>query len=950
MAAGQWGTIEIQVPDFLEPIRDAINFVAEFLVAVLDIVLAALQLVKAYLVGFLDPILAFLQQIIDYITTLLRDLRQLGLYITGDWKQLEYPFGELRGGYQAYEQRMIARMADRTDPTRPDLSANTKMFSLWFYLSVDISDIERLIEFVRQLMQFFGHRFNPVGTPPIPSITSVTYNADAISILQPQVMGEYFKKNLGLPSVAVVKWKVNSTASTNLFNPFPALPPDGFIVTVSTFPDGIPVFYDRPQGGAGTHPSAYDSTKRVQPRDSGRVYGPTSQPLVLHGGAEMLAFFGDQYGYNASMNKGVVKPNRTRAYGVLSPSARTVVPLEFLETSGWYNFQRTFYVSSAMRGTQFMSGEFQLALSLNDMPRSASIVANPDGTMSIVPSEEHTSLVYVRVASCTKNVANQNPRFKYDFTTLASAPSPTSLVWRVATTVPANSVSPFSAPARVLFPNANTVKYFEAVQTALIILALCRPDFQTLAEILPNLPQETRDLIEHNKLILRDIAAKPCGLETFQHLVGFVFKDPAKEYAAKGVFPLEFRQHVFDKTQQLVYDLYDKTGPMPDVERSVVLRTEKLRCVKMSELSVDVPSNLRDYTLLQMFNTSQGGQVLDSGFALNRYSMGVPEDISDQLLDQAGVYQMRTPQFMEAPMNPTDDSTFDVGERYFPTDAAYQTALEAAGPGLKIIYEHAQRDPAGGWIVPSEYLPFLDRISRGGMQGSADDDAPVFYINRSGLNEGFTPVPSKRAVLFARGMLTDYRGGQLLSEALFALSAAGSVVNRSPKDGEWLAYRFMDSLVGIEDFLWALENWLQSIKNAIQSIIDTIRKYIEYLEARIIEMQQFIRRINDLIQSILQNIFVIPKCSAMMLYSNGTGGMLADFVAAKNKPADSPLAFGAGVGVVFPIPLIGLIGDILMALFNTDAEAPDGIAGPLPPPAVIPNPPQPIDPVEPDVL
>ncbi|MEI6297645.1 MAG: hypothetical protein WCO84_08495, partial [bacterium] len=67
MASGQWGTITVQVPDFLADVRDAINSVAQFLVSVLDIVLAALNLVKSFLVGFLDPIMAFIQVVIDFI-------------------------------------------------------------------------------------------------------------------------------------------------------------------------------------------------------------------------------------------------------------------------------------------------------------------------------------------------------------------------------------------------------------------------------------------------------------------------------------------------------------------------------------------------------------------------------------------------------------------------------------------------------------------------------------------------------------------------------------------------------------------------------------------------------------------------------------------------------------------------------------------------------------------
>ena len=957
---GRWGTISIQVPDFLESTRDAINNVAQFLVSVLDIVQAALQLVKSFLVGYLDPILAFLQQVIDYISNLLRDLRQLGLYITGDWRQLKYPYQELKGGYQAYEQRMIARMVDRTDTTRPDLTSNTKVFSLWFYLSADVSEIERLIDFVRQMMQFFGHKFIPEGTPPVPVITKVLYNADAVSIIQPKTLGEFFKADLGLPSVALVKWKINTTASENMFNPFPPLPPGGFIVTVSTFQDGIPLFFDRPQVAAGTKNSAVDDTTKVQPRDYGVVYGPTLQPLVLHGGIDMIQMDADTYGYNSSLDStGNVKPNRTRFYGVLSPSARTVIPLECLSTAGVNNFQKTFYVPFAMVG-QFMTGEFQFALPLSEMPRAAKMTAQADGTMKVEATEEHASIVYVRVASCTKDVGNQKTPFVYDFTSPASFPSPVDKVWPVALlgNLSSTAVSPFSAPARITFPNANTKDYFTAVETAIVVLALCRPDFETLAERLPTLSPEEQKILKNGMDILPHVAGKACGLESFRHLLGELYKDPQKEFAAKGVMPIQFRQDLFARARKFAYDVYDLTGPMPDLERSVVQGTAFLRTATMKQIlssSYDTTgfSYLWDNTLLEMLDPSKGGLNLDAGFAINRNSMCVTEDTADELLDIDGVYQLRAPQYLEAPIFLPNDPTFQP-KMEFDSYKDLQDARVATNPGLRAIYDQAQRvaPDSDKWVIPSTYAGALSTFqATGGKRGSCDDEAPVLYINQQALAEGSMGTSNNRAVIFARGLLTAANNGQLVSEALFALGVAASALHRSSKDGQWITYRFMDSLTGIDDFLWALQSWLEAIKNSIQSIVDTIKKYIEYLEGRITEMQQFIQRINGLIQSVLQNIFVIPKCAAMMLYSDGTGGMVADFVSAKNKPSDTPLAYGAGVGVVFPIPLVGLIGDILLAIFDTNSSASgDSIAGPLPPAAIVANPPVPVSPVEPDVL
>jgi len=121
MADGQWGTLTFEVPDFMKDARDSINSVAEFLVTALDIALIALKLAKAFLIGLIDPIAALVNSLVNEIEGLLRDLQQLGIYITGDWKLLKWPFDELKGGFSEYERRMIARLTDQTDPTRPDL-------------------------------------------------------------------------------------------------------------------------------------------------------------------------------------------------------------------------------------------------------------------------------------------------------------------------------------------------------------------------------------------------------------------------------------------------------------------------------------------------------------------------------------------------------------------------------------------------------------------------------------------------------------------------------------------------------------------------------------------------------------------------------------------------------------------------------------------------------------
>ncbi len=165
----------------------------------------------------------------------------------------------------------------------------------------------------------------------------------------------------------------------------------------------------------------------------------------------------------------------------------------------------------------------------------------------------------------------------------------------------------------------------------------------------------------------------------------------------------------------------------------------------------------------------------------------------------------------------------------------------------------------------------------------------------------------------------------MLQEAALALKMVGAAFLRAPEDGEWIAIRFLDSIPGIEGFLEGIQNWLDQLAAAIQSMADTLIAYIEFIEARLVELQQLIRRINALILSILSFSLTLPKFSGLMLVGNGTDGVLSGLVTAKEKPFDSPLAYGAGVGLVMAL-LPGIAGQFILSLIQSTAET-SGVAG-----------------------
>ncbi len=970
----QWGTLTIEIPDFLEEARDSINNVAEFIVNVLDIVMVALQFVKGFLIAFLDPIIALVQSIIDDLNGLIRDIRQMGIYITGDWHLFEYPFTDLRGGYQEYERRMIARLTDKTDPTRPNVSSRTMVLGMFFYLSVDLEDIQQLIAFIMQLVAFFQQDWTSNILPSV-TVTEMRYGLDTIGILTPTSMGNTFKTlaDSGLsgdvPKVAQVRFKTYAPNKNQPFKPFPAnaLGPDGFAITVSTIPDGISLKYDKPRLNSNTEPGTVNTTEQVQPRDYGSVRGQDGKPVVLYGGSEMLSL-PKALSYNAATKNNAPQTGKIRIYGATDSASNAPMPLELLGGTDGPYFQRTFWMDKSDVLFKSFTGEYSFNMRLDDMPYEGVVEVNEDGTVSIQPvldsqgQKKRADTVFVRVATCNKKAIG---KFKYDFgnaaiTKLAAAPG--YIIVPVSDGLALTDIGQWSQPKRITFPTVYTAQYMQAVQTALVVLVLCRPDLTPMDQLRQILTPQQIAKIDNGQLLIEGTAAQECGLESLTSLLNVIYDDvngPIQQWQKSGEQPTDFRTDLIQRVRRFTQLLYDRTGPMPDVEKRIVDNTVALRSVTWREILDASPytnadrymdDRFLDATILESIDTSgYPGNQNDFGIALNPWCIGIPE--ADKMWNVSGMITGRAPGMFELSVG---DKT--VYKNSVPGDevAAY---LDTLPPNMKAIYEaKGMIDDSGNMVLDRATFQTIQATQPSHLEGSGDH-SPVLVIDRSATEDSIASnsLTSNATITFTRSLITDYDNGILITEAQAALSMAGSIWKRSD-DGEWIAIRFLDVMPGIDDFLTTVRNWAQAIKDSLKSIVDTMLKYIEWLQSRIMELQQLIRRINALIQSLLGFTFQIPACSGLMCYSNGTDGILADFVSAQDKPDDGALAYSAGVAMIVPtVP--SFVYSLLQMLFQrTDGTPVAGqVLGGDPPPAGVPlqglpGTPPPGGDVPPDVL
>ena len=927
MPNNQWGTVTFQVPEALQSVQDKVNTTAEFLVAVLDVALTALELSKTFLVGYIDPIAALVQVIITEIESLISDMRQIGIYITGDWKLIEWPYQEIRGGFQEYQRRMISRLTDMTDPTRPDVSSNVKVLSMFFYLSSGTNDIQSVVAFVRQLTSFFGQSISGRGSLPVPVMGNVLYGPDA-GMTNPKNTPEAFAKSSTPPSFAKIKWGMASTSQRNPFSPIPPLPPGGFIVTVSVLKDGLKVVYDSPQSNTPTQPTAADPAVQVQPREYGDVrIKDSGDQLVLFGGSDMMP--SSNLVVNSSTivnyNDTVGVAGATRIYAQKVTGDDGIIPLDDLSQSPVTKLlQRTFYVPTSDKWASWASGDHGFVLAAEDMPYNCSWEKDTTGKIKPINIERATT-AYVRVASVGSTAYDKQIRY------IIQSPNSrggSPYVDAALDGLSSNDIGAWSAPVTVAFPGANTQMYMESIKTALLVLVLSRPDLKLYDPFIH--PPEIQNGVLNGKIMMPHEVLSSCGLEGMAHLTDMVITDYQRSIQKKGGNPLDFRSMLASSIERVVHNIYNTTGQNPQVEKIVADQTKYLRTVTWGDIFLsahpagapNLQLSVRNSTLWgSIQSTNEAGRNVRSGLAMNPYCIDIGEGEVSRWFYVRGAIQNRNP-MMEVSLGGPDFSMSDVN---FVPAAGVASFMATLNHGQQSFFEQFMQND-GSIVIPSEFQPLLKNlVDRVHIHGSADL-SPVFYDNKDMLEvlsakSGSYNSVNDGSVYYCRGLFTVANNGRVLQEAAVALSMAAAAIRRSSKVSAWIAVRAFDVFPAMDDFFVTLSGWVKSLQKSTKSIVDTVKRYIEFIEGRLVELQGLIRRINDLLQSVVGFTFQIPKCSYLTTVSDGTQGLVGDLVNSKNKPNDSPLDYGAGIAVVIPFgPAIAM--DLIQALISAQSGSP----------------------------
>ena len=492
-ALGTWFNADIDLTKLLEPIQPALNAldgVLELLIDALNILQAVLETIKAFIVGLLDPIQALVEAIINEIRAFIQDLRNLGAYLyLGDMVRATFPYQDLVGGYAGFQRRMLTAYTDASDPKRPVFSNASTVLSVYFYLSVQVTDLHKIVELVVALCRFFGGFPNKSLPYPAPNSISLTYGTSKTLLNRFGTLGVALFSGGDIEYV-LVEWQM--PAGGQAFIGSAGAAPNGFVIDVCTEPDGFLVWADGP---VPTSTSGVTARKRFSVADPAL---PNS-PLRVFGGLDTVAFAPvssspeTTQGVNINATYAFLSTTQTQSSAapiVLSELAR----LEQADNRRYLG--RSFFVQNSLFKTMTGGQKFMVVIPKSLLPYTGTFsMANPRpinalGALSVTGAyQPNTYSVVVRAVS--KQVADvitatathgsgtiTDPY--YDFKPLFYLNDATIRGVTSSVVVPQKlngSFSPPSPPAGVLFPpTVADTSVADAVATALLVSLLSRSD------------------------------------------------------------------------------------------------------------------------------------------------------------------------------------------------------------------------------------------------------------------------------------------------------------------------------------------------------------------------------------------------------------------------------------------------------------------------------------------
>jgi len=229
----EWSIIKTpKIPDIFKEVRPIVDNIFATLNIFLTFLNNVLEFVKAFLIDFSNPLLLLLKELIALIKNIISDLQNLGLYLTTDLDMLPRVFDEgykvYAGGYQAFEQRMVNKFTNPADTTRPVISKDSVVLGIFQFAGSNIEGILRLIKIFNDLKKLFTGILEDSGLPVASNVKATLVSKFGVP---------FSNSKLKTPEGLKISWELTPPSnSQDSFFPSFVVPPDAFLVNISTMP------------------------------------------------------------------------------------------------------------------------------------------------------------------------------------------------------------------------------------------------------------------------------------------------------------------------------------------------------------------------------------------------------------------------------------------------------------------------------------------------------------------------------------------------------------------------------------------------------------------------------------------------------------------------------------------------------------------------------------------
>lgn len=160
-----WVNLKINI-DPLAKLKPPLKTALTILEAIESILEALLALLKAFMLDLLNPLRAIIALLLAAIRAIINQIRSTGfatLFIRPDFRHsdLRVVFNSVSGGYRAFENKLVGKIYDVTDPFRPQYTTGMNAMMVVYYIGVESPG--NLMAEILALLNLINHPINDIA-------------------------------------------------------------------------------------------------------------------------------------------------------------------------------------------------------------------------------------------------------------------------------------------------------------------------------------------------------------------------------------------------------------------------------------------------------------------------------------------------------------------------------------------------------------------------------------------------------------------------------------------------------------------------------------------------------------------------------------------------------------------------------------------------------------------